>query len=396
MIFTSKKIMQKIVLITVLVLCGRLTNAQLPGALKLHNEKLNVLFSKNVELLGFGYFIAFEANGIESKTIMVEGQPVLRKDWHNYGYNFYLQYRAYAASTHIERALTAAGDLWLDYLTGLLLQLDDFPNARITAAIHESWYIRFSPTRNVAEAREKAGSFINALNEFYQEVNFDTYLKQYRQYYAAALKQIKDNLPETNFITAMEAFYKHGFHSYWLVPSLTIPKGMAFGPSFETNGVHKVFNVFGAFDKQQFLDTASLNMGFGRPAQLRELSVHEFGHSFVNPKVYQLPDSLLENTKHLFDTLRAAMEEQGYNTWRSCVIEHAVRAGEVVVARAGGRKKDAARLQKAYIYERRFLYLPLFIKELEAFRNGRHPGLYQALYEVMKKLERLPAAPNNR
>lgn len=73
-------------------------------------------------------------------------------------------------------------------------------------------------------------------------------------------------------------------------------------------------------------------MGFQNSQKLRELTIHEFGHSFVNPVVDALPDSLFEQSASLFEPIRAAINEQGYNTWHVCVIEHFVRAVELVLS----------------------------------------------------------------
>ena len=61
--------------------------------------------------------------------------------------------------------------------------------------------------------------------------------------------------------------------------------------------------------------------------------IHEFGHSFVNPVVDSIPPVDISKTERLFEPIKSAMEKQGYNTWKTCLYEHFVRAGEVVIAK---------------------------------------------------------------
>ena len=99
-----------------------------------------------------------------------------------------------------------------------------------------------------------------------------------------------------------------------------------------------------------------MDLGFGNCQRLKELSIHEFGHSFVNPITDTLPQQLITGTEHLFDSLKEKMSLQGYNAWKVCLYEH-VRAGEVVVAELLGDTTASTRLRSEYIKDRGFIYL---------------------------------------
>jgi hypothetical protein len=128
-------------------------------------------------------------------------------------------------------------------------------------------------------------------------------------------------------------------------------------------------------------------MGFADEKHIRELSTHEFGHSFTNPLLEKIPQKLISETAILFDTIKAAMKDQGYNNWKTCLYEHFVRAGEVIIASNLGNDKDAEKLKADYITSRKFIYLPIMISELEIY--SKNPGITyeQVVVRIMEKLK---------
>ncbi len=350
------------------------------------NPKLKIQINKNVELLGLAYFIGFEGVDIETKTIDVRGKKMPKKDWHNYGYFIYEKYKKFATNESLLNSFTVADHLWLDYLIAFLVQLEDCPNAKLTEAIPESYYINFSKTRNLKEAKENVTIFLGGLNAFCKEIDFNQYLIDSKQYYDKAIEEVRNGLPETDFISTMEGFYKSSFDSYTLVPSLTIPKGMGFGVKYSSGGKTHIFNVFGALDFQQFLNTTELQMGFADKQRLRELSVHEFGHSFVNPSVDKLPEKMITDTEPLFEPMRLVMSNQGYNAWRACLYEHFVRAGEIIISEKLGDAAGAKNLLNTYLEERQFNYIPTILVELRKYDSGQYKTYDETVLAAMKEI----------
>jgi hypothetical protein len=350
------------------------------------NKKLKIEINKNVELLGLAYFIGFEGVDIETKTIDVHGKKMLKKDWHNYGYFINEKYKKFAANESLLAGFTVADHLWLDYLIALLVQIEDFPNAKLTDTIPESYYINFSKTKNLKEAKENVKIFLDGLNTFYTQIDFNQYLIDSKKYYDKAIKEVMQGLPETDFISTMESFYKSSFDTYTLIPSLTIPKGMGFGVQYSAKGKTHIFNVFGALDFQTFLNTNNLQMGFTDKQRLRELSVHEFGHSFVNPQVDRLPEKLIIDTEPLLEPIRLAMSNQGYNTWRASLYEHFTRAGEIMIAEKMGDTAGAKKLLNEYLQERQFRYIPTILIELRKYDNGQYKTYNEAVIAAMNEI----------
>lgn len=339
-------------------------------------REFEVGMNTNVELLGFVYFLGYE--GTQSETGSYSEKDRKR---YAYGIDLYRQYKSFAGSKHLATAINFAQDIWLDYFINLLIQLEDFPNAKLSDRVDPAYYRRFSTNGDLAEAKRNVSAFIEAMNGLYKEVDFGSYLLRSRKLYANAVAQVKAGLPHEGFLPAMEAFYQGRFERYTLVPSLTIPAGMGFGARYGSDHKANAFHVFGTFAIQQWADSAHIDMGFGDKKHLLELSTHEFGHSFANPCVDRLPELLITETQPLFDPIKDAMARQGYMSWKTCLYEHFVRAGEVEIARKLGHHEDAERLRNHYVSDRKFIYLDTLLVELDKY-NATGKGTYQQAVET--------------
>ncbi|QCK14601.1 DUF4932 domain-containing protein [Mangrovivirga cuniculi] len=329
------------------------------------NKKLVVHFEKNIEFLGFIYSMAYEANDIETQKITVDGKELIEKDWHVYGYSFYKEYKSTLNSKNLARAASVADHIWLDKLANFLIRVPEFPHASIPEDLNPVYYLSFSKSKDSIEARDNARIFLHGLNEYYKEVDFDNYLVKNEQYYLQAEKEILNTLPSFDFISGLENYFDNEYTRYHMIPSLTLPKTMGFGGSYPDGGI---YNIFGALDFQNISNPDSLNMGFRNEVKLRELSIHEFGHSFVYKSWAAIPDSLIEATTHLLTPIKDVMSNQGYNNWDAVINEHIVRTVELIIAKKYAPKKEYKALQKEYVEKRRFIYISIFKRHLNNYK----------------------------
>jgi hypothetical protein len=355
--------MRSIIYFWLLIVSQALALGQTPNSPK----RFEVKFNKNVEFLGFAYFVGFEGNEIEkaNKSQLFGGKIVSERERYRYGFRFYEQYKHHAENPDLEAAVDIASHLWLDYIIELLLQVDDFPRATLPKTIKSAYYRQFSEEGNVAEGKQYAVAFLNHLNAFYETVDFDQHLKNQAIYYKNALLEVQKNVPNAAVLDEMEQLYGQKLGTYTLVPSLTIPSGMGFGVGFETKGKKAAFNVFGAFELQNLDDTTQLNTGFDSPRDVQDKSVHEFGHSFVNHVIDAVPAPIISSKMALYEPIRQQMSAISYPNWKICLYEHFVRAGEVVIARRLGQPQSAEALYKYHHDELGFVYLPQIIQALE-------------------------------
>jgi len=390
----KNKIMIKFIIGLLLLFCAVPCQAQLPKQLSA-GKKLKIAFNKNIEFLGFMYFITYEGINIETKMLEIDGQQVAEKDWQSYGYSFYQKYKLHAESSNAQTAMGIAEHLWLSHIIPLLLQVDDFPNAKLPTNLEEQYYLPFSKDKNSAKARANAQNFLSACNELYKEVDFGSYLLQAEKYYHAAIGQLKASVPSTDFMYAAEKFYRKKFDQYRLVPSLTLPKGMGFGSKLKYDDSVTVYSIFGAVDYQKLSDLAALDMGFGNIDKVREMGIHEFGHSFVNPEIEAFPSTRTSATSPLFKSISSAMESQGYNTWLACLSEHLVRAGEILIAEKLGNRASAERLQREFIEKRKFIYLPIALQQLRSYTANPRDSYEKTIDRILSILEEKVKADTN-
>jgi hypothetical protein len=56
--------------------------------------------------------------------------------------------------------------------------------------------------------------------------------------------------------------------------------------------------------------------------------------------VDKLPKEKFSQTELLFEPLKSKMSDQGYNTWKVCMYEHFIRAGEIMIAEKLGDTEE--------------------------------------------------------
>jgi hypothetical protein len=366
-----------------------ISTAQVKNNIRVRKQ-IKVEVNPNIELLGFAYFLGYQGKEVEKhdSTFVVYGRKTNGKEWFAFDWKIYQEYKSHTDSKNIDNIITMANKIWLDYLINLIIQLDNFPNAELKN-VEPKYYSRFSDNWDIAEAKANASSFIKSLNKLYLEVKFNHFLKKYQSYYNIAVNEVRKGLSDDRFVPAMENFYGVKFNSYHLIPSLTIPPTMGFGIKYSKANKITINNVFGPLGFQDIKEGKPLDLGFKDKEKIRELSTHEFGHSFVNPIIDSIPNTLIEQSRRLFDDIKVPMGNQGYSQWKVCLYEHFVRAGEIMIARNLGYKEEANKLLKEYIDIRRFIYLPIILTELEKYNIPNNESYKQAVMNVLVKFSQM-------
>ena len=183
------------------------------------------------------------------------------------------------------------------------------------------------------------------------------------------VKEVKNNLPDEGFITEMEHLYGKQPDGYFLNASLTMPFSQGFAISKGDN----IGYVFGSLTLPLEIDDLnSLKLGYANSSQLRNISVHEFGHSFVNPVVDQIKDTIINEKDFLFEPIKEKMSNQAYSSWKISLYEHFVRAGEIFIAKQLNDQKTANALSEDYTKNRSFIYLNQIITAMEFWYNNEY------------------------
>ncbi len=202
-------------------------------------------------------------------------------------------------------------------------------------------------------------ALINYANEFYQASHFEQIWTQLAPHREATLAQLEDNLPSGGLLQQLEQFYQQSFDSYEIVPSLTIWSGPGWGFQTQQEGVPRATFVLGPLEP---------NFDFSDGERFENLAIHEFGHSFVNHVVLQTLVEEISQTEELFEPIKESMFPQGYQDWEICIIEHFVRAGEVLIPESMGDTATGEAILADYAENRSFIYLPFIVDQLRLYR----------------------------
>lgn len=355
-------------------------------------KMVSVKNSTNIELFGMLLQLDNGADFIAAKdTVMIDGRRATWGQWYALAVTNYSLYKAYdtCRAMQLYRKLLNEG-VYNDFFVDFLLQVDEAPNAKINSLTDAVVIRGFSPKGDTAEARLRANEFLAALNDFYHTISFDQYLQKHKENYAQANAQVKLNLPGGELLPIMEHYYRQQFNGYYLVPSLNILTSMGFGKVNWSS--RTIYNVFGPFGFQDF-DPQHPDMAFNYPEKIKVLTVHEFGHSFVNPAVDRLPDALIKSTAYLFEPIKKEMEKRAYPSWRICLYEHFVKVGEYLVAtKLGDTARAQTFLQDAVAAG--FIYVPFLVKQLEHWdKQVSSVSFEQGVLQAMEELRRYYRKP---
>ena len=275
---------------------------------------------------------------------------------------------------------------WLDKLMFIALHASSVPQAEIVHELDSTLYRAASKNKDVEEGKETIEEFIQALNDFYEQAHVEKFMEVNQRYYQKVLQEVKANLPSSDFIPTMERYYGTEQHSYTLIPSPMMYRSAAIGPRVKTPEGLAVFNVFGPIVLTN--DSSEFGYGYHDAKKIHELSVHEFGHSFVNPTL-ATPENkeIIDQNKHLFQPIQEEMKRQGYRNWNQCLTEHIVRLGEIRIAYAMNADETAERLRQDYVEERKFIYIPPLEENIKIYEE--HRSQYASFEQYVPSLLRV-------
>lgn len=218
----------------------------------------------------------------------------------------------------------------------------------------------------------------DSLRSFYQQADVGSFLKAHQRFYTGALQEAARSIRPQVF-PYMEQYYGEHFHRYalYLMPSMPINWGednyRAFGPTFqwpEGRVSAMVMSINTMLPVKPSLKDYTA-FGFGNATTIRFLTVHEMGHSFVNPHVNSIDDQVRRDSALFTPALQHALDSSYIGDWKTCVIEHLVRLGEIRVAVAMQDKAAAERLRKMHVKMFHFVLLPLLEEKIRQYELHR-------------------------
>lgn len=224
------------------------------------------------------------------------------------------------------------------------------------------------------EVTQLIKNYLSELSKFYTKENIGQFFIENKHFYAGGINEYNKQIP-VGFTDAMEQFYGEGFNSYTILisPIMMWPINNNEGRGIAANvvlksgkqNVYEIASPFVRVEKQR-------EFGYNNQFQARFLSVHEFGHSFVNKEVYKHKDKL-KKFKNVFENSKlkeAMIKTGGYGDYQTCVVEHLVRLGEIQTARLQKDFERAKRLE-AYHLKENFILLPQLEEKIKEYNVNR-------------------------
>jgi hypothetical protein len=146
-----------------------------------------------------------------------------------------------------------------------------------------------------------------------------------------------------------------------------------------------VYNLISALQSENGIP------GFGTKERLREMTWHEFSHSYINLLVdanwasFEEFSGLMNGVQY-----RPPLDSMYVDNWAICVYEHLVRAVTIRLAYIELGKEIGDRELKAHM-DLGFKYLPELCKALEQYENNRaeYKTFIKFLPEILKVFESL-------
>ena len=289
-----------------------------------------------------------------------------------------------------------AQGFWWDAMIELAVTCTAFPEAVLTTDLPNSRYVD-AGAGDPAKGKTTIDELLDRIDDFCIQAKFDDFYRAHQPFYDQIMGEVEAGLPDASWLQLVTDYYGAGsdedIQGFYLIPSPLSIGGNGFGPEVRRDGELEVYNVFAPF---RSVDAEEKSGGFDRPEQLAELSVHEFGHSFVN---HALEPPQHETTIARFAALYAAERaagQMGYEDW-TCVAEHIIRACEIRIALAAGQPESAARLLQHNIDQYAFRYLPAIVEALDDYEQNRsrYPSLAAFVPTLMQTFDALAASQQN-
>jgi hypothetical protein len=222
-----------------------------------------------------------------------------------------------------------------------------------------------------------------ALIDFYKETNFKKFYSSHSKFYNDYLSEVKKSNTLLNIPIYLEEFYGTKLSSYNVILSPLLHQG-GYNLEFKNNSNNiEVLAIIGPNGEIEF------NPIFDTDFLEKDLMIHEFGHSFVNPLVDKNKKSILELEKLYYtDTLMRNAKREGYSDWISTFDEILVRTNTIIITEKYYGEESAKELLN-YEINAGFNIIPMIIEIMQDYSKNRtkYPTYEDFLPILIKRLK---------
>jgi len=339
------------------------------------HDKLQISYDSRLETYFIAERLAAENIGnyvFSNKTFDYSGQPIVMA-----GFDKFKNYKDSAVILKLSALLDTLKPLLQDNapIIEMLLYKEQFPAKGNQYPFKKLMLFDASSHPEVIGLIEQV---IENLREFYIEAQVGNFLTTNEYFYRGAVKEV-EKLINKNIYTYMEDYYGEHFLQYNIVvaPAMTLfsdtDSYRGIGPTIHTPAgriSYMILSTSVMLGKQQQPSNYS-HFGFDNPAIIRRLSVHEIGHSFINPHLEKYKQRTENNAALFTPALAALMEQQGITSWYVCVTENLVRTGEIRIAMQMKDTAQANWLRQLYVPDQNCIFIPALEEKIDSYERNR-------------------------
>ncbi|MBI9015213.1 MAG: DUF4932 domain-containing protein [Clostridiales bacterium] len=224
---------------------------------------------------------------------------------------FFKDYKDHDA-VKIAEQLTKNGFSY-DAPLGFILTLEELPNLENVNGYSDYIINRAGDEKTLEEFRL-------ALRDLSKESNFMEFYNDHQDTYDKCIEASCKNFDEDVIMNWMEDFYGylHGDYGVVLAPSM-FPGGGYGATITDKNGIDKIYQIVREPGQSQ-----------GEPkfnTDLFSLTIHEWGHGFINPIVGENSDKVeLYELNRLYEPVKEKMSRMAYSSVETFLNEQIIRA----------------------------------------------------------------------
>ncbi len=219
--------------------------------------------------------------------------------------------------------------------------------------------------------------YLQFLYNSYHTLHIDEFFIKNASFYNGAINEVSRLIPK-NFTTAMEKYYGESRYKYLALvsPMMIWPiednEGRGISATIVRGNKKTVYEIMSPYVKVP-VDSSDTYKQFGYDYEptAKFLTIHEFGHSFVNEPLGRYRERIERSASLFTPRLKELMASKGVSNWNTYVIETFVRLGEIRIAALQGDKLREERLRSYHTNNEHFVFLPSLEKRIVVFEQER-------------------------
>lgn len=286
---------------------------------------------------------------------------------------FFAPYKDHSA-VKIAQQLTSRGFTY-DAPPAFIAHLGPLPELELT---HE--YSDYVLAR--AGGRERLEEFRLALKDLASESGFMNFFAEWEPYITEVVAECTAGFDPQRSKEWLEQFFGWQAANFHLILTAAMFPGGGYGVTVTTSDGETI-----AYQITRESGYSTSKPEFPTGESLEQLTVHELGHSFVNPSI-EAYSSRVMRLKPLMYRVRNEMRSQAYTTAGTFINEQVLRAAEVLAAR-DLYGVEAVEPTITYNEERGFYLTRFVVEQLETYEENRnqYPTFREYVPHLLDELE---------